>query len=53
MLLSLMDDDVLEIYRWNYDAVCQIFTYSQLHKPTNLYNIITLYLVSIIAIYWL
>jgi len=32
LVLSLVEDAISEIHRWNYDAISQIFTYSQLHK---------------------
>ena len=48
-----MDCELLELHRWNYDEVSQIFTYSQLHKLINLCIIITVYLVSGITADWL
>jgi len=48
-----MDCELLEIHRWYYDNVRQIFTYRQLHKLINLYIIITVHSVSGITADWL
>ena len=53
LLFSSREDEFSETHRWNYDAVIQIFTFSTLHKPINLYTVITLHSAPSITVHWL